>query len=61
MFRRRRDPDDVDREIRAHLEIAEAELRDAGLSDREARRQARLDFGRSPARATGPSTTLGAP
>jgi hypothetical protein len=36
---------DFDAEIKAHLELEEAELRAAGMSEDEARRTARLRFG----------------
>ena len=47
MFRRRRsrDPRDFADEVRAHLELEEARLRDEGLSADEAHRQARRAFG----------------
>ncbi len=44
-----RDPDDLARELRSHLEHEEAELRAAGIGPREAARLARVKLG-SPAR-----------
>jgi predicted permease len=44
-WRRRRADADLDREIRSHLELEEAERRDAGLTPEEARSAARRGFG----------------
>lgn len=43
--RRRRDPEDFAAEVRAHLDLEEARLRESGVSPDEAHRQARLAFG----------------
>lgn len=48
LLRSRRLDADLDAEIAAHLELAEKEARDSGLSAREARRVARLKFGAVP-------------
>jgi putative ABC transport system permease protein len=45
LFRRKRLDRELDREIRYHLESLEVEYRQRGLSDEEARRAARRDFG----------------
>jgi len=45
MFRRRRSADDFAEELQAHIELEAEELRREGLSDEEARRQARRKFG----------------
>ena len=45
MFRRRRSADDFAEEIRSHLELEADELRGEGLSEEEARRKARVEFG----------------
>jgi len=45
MFKRKRSAEDFVDEIRSHLELEADELRAAGLSDEEARRQARVEFG----------------
>jgi len=49
MFRRRRSSDDFAEEIKAHLELEADELKHEGLSDDEARRKARVEFGNVPA------------
>jgi len=48
LLRSRRLDADLDAEIAAHLELAEKEARDSGLTAREARRVARLKFGAVP-------------
>jgi len=45
MFRRRRSTDDFAEEIKAHLELEADELKSEGMSDDEARRKARVEFG----------------
>jgi predicted permease len=45
MFRRKRSADDFAEEIRAHLELEADELKREGLSDDEARRNAKIKFG----------------
>ncbi len=45
MFKRKRSAEDFAAEINAHLELEAEELRAEGLSDAEARRRARLEFG----------------
>ena len=45
MFRRRRTADDFAEEIRSHLELEADELRAEGLSQEDAYRRARVDFG----------------
>jgi macrolide transport system ATP-binding/permease protein len=45
MFRRRRSADDFAEEIRSHLELEADELQGEGLSEDEARRRARVEFG----------------
>jgi predicted permease len=45
MFRRRRSTDDFAEEIQSHLALEADELRQEGLSDDEARRRARVEFG----------------
>jgi len=45
MFRRRRNPDDFAEEIKSHLELEADELRSEGLSEEEARRKAKVEFG----------------
>ena len=45
MFRRRRSTDDFAEEIKAHLELEADELESEGLSEEEARRRARVEFG----------------
>lgn len=40
-----RDPDDLEREIRVHLELEESELRQVGIDAAEAHRRARVAFG----------------
>ncbi len=45
MFRRRRSADDFSEEIKAHLELEADELKREGLSDDEAHRKARVEFG----------------
>ena len=45
MFRRKRSAEDFAEEIKAHLELEADALRHEGLSDREARRKARSEFG----------------
>jgi predicted permease len=45
MFRRRRSEDDFAEEIKSHLELEADELRSEGLSEEEARRRARVEFG----------------
>ena len=45
MFKRRRSTDDFAEEIKAHLELEADELKREGLSEDEARRKARLEFG----------------
>lgn len=44
-MRRRRSGEDFAEEIRAHLELEAVELKSEGLSEEEARRQARVEFG----------------
>jgi macrolide transport system ATP-binding/permease protein len=41
MFRRRRSPEDFAQEIEAHLELEADDLKNEGLGEDEARRQAR--------------------
>lgn len=45
MFRRRRSADDFAEEIKSHFELEADELQSEGLSDEEARRRARVEFG----------------
>jgi len=45
MFRRRRSTDDFAEEIKAHLELEADELKSEGMSDDQARRKARVEFG----------------
>src|SRR6516225_7531003 len=45
MFRRGRRDEDFTEEIRAHIELEAAELRNDGLSDQEAHRRAKATFG----------------
>ena len=45
MFRRRRSTEDFAEEIKAHLELEADELESEGLSEEEARRRARVEFG----------------
>jgi hypothetical protein len=45
MFKRTRSTDDFAEEIKAHLELEADELKSEGLSDDEARRKARVEFG----------------
>ena len=45
MFGRKRSDKDFAEEIKAHLEMEAAELKSEGLSEEEARRQARVEFG----------------
>jgi predicted permease len=45
MFRRRRSADDFAEEIKAHLDLEADELRREGLSEDEANRRARIEFG----------------
>jgi len=45
MFKRKRSAEDFAEEIKAHLELEADELHSEGLSDEEARRRARVEFG----------------
>jgi len=45
MFKRRRSADDFAEEIKAHLELEADELKGEGLTEEEARRRARVEFG----------------
>ena len=45
MFSRKRSAEDFAEEVRAHLELEADELRSEGVSDQEARRRARVEFG----------------
>lgn len=45
MFKRKRSAEDFAAEIKAHLELEADELKREGLSDEEARRKARIEFG----------------
>jgi macrolide transport system ATP-binding/permease protein len=45
VFKRKRSADDFAEEIKAHLELEADELKREGLSDEEARRKARVEFG----------------
>jgi macrolide transport system ATP-binding/permease protein len=45
MFRRRRSADDFAEEIKSHLELQADQLQSEGLSEDEARRRARVEFG----------------
>src|SRR3954447_4451926 len=45
MFRRRRSADDFAEEIKSHCELEADELQSEGLSEEEARRRARVEFG----------------
>ena len=45
LWRRPQFEDDLDEEIRFHLETRAAELREAGLSERDAWRRVRREFG----------------
>jgi predicted permease len=45
MFRRKRSADDFAEEIKSHLELEADELRSEGLSEEEARRKAKVEFG----------------
>ena len=49
MFKRKRSADDFAAEIKAHLELEADELKREGLSDEEAHRKARIEFGNLPA------------
>ncbi len=49
MFKRKRSAEDFAEEIQAHLELEADDLRQEGLSEDEARRKARYDFGSLPA------------
>jgi predicted permease len=48
LWHRRRFNDDLAEEVRIHVEMAEARLREAGASPEEARNQARQQFGNQP-------------
>lgn len=48
MFRRKRNASDFDEEIKAHLALEADELRSEGLSEGEAYRRARVEFGNVP-------------
>src|SRR5215471_6760451 len=45
MFRRRRSADDFAEEIKSHFELEADELQSEGLSEKEAHRRARVEFG----------------
>src|SRR5262249_36247579 len=45
MFRRRRSADDFAEEIKSHFELEADELQSEGLSEKEAHRIARVEFG----------------
>ena len=45
MFKRRRSADDFAEEIKAHLTLEADELKGEGLTEEEARRRARVEFG----------------
>ncbi len=45
MFRRRRSADDFAEEIKSHIELEADELQSEGLSEEEARRRAKVEFG----------------
>jgi macrolide transport system ATP-binding/permease protein len=45
MFRRRRSTEDFAEEIKAHLELEADELKGEGLTDGEAHRKSRVEFG----------------
>src|SRR5215469_15890139 len=45
MFRRRRSADDFAEEIKSHFELEADELQSEGLSEEEARRRTRVEFG----------------
>ena len=45
MFKRRRSADDFAEEIKAHLGLEADELKSEGLTEEEARRRARVEFG----------------
>ncbi len=49
MFRRRRSTDDFAEEIKSHLELEADELQNEGLSEEQARRRARVEFGNAQA------------
>ncbi|HSZ16980.1 MAG TPA: ABC transporter permease [Terracidiphilus sp.] len=49
MFKQKRSREDFSAEVRAHLELEAAELKAEGLSEEEARRHARVEFGNVPA------------
>ncbi|MGA7109965.1 MAG: ABC transporter permease, partial [Terracidiphilus sp.] len=49
MFKQKRSREDFSAEVRAHLELEAAELKAEGLSDEEAQRRARVEFGNVPA------------
>jgi predicted permease len=49
MFRRRRSADDFAEEIKSHFELEADELHSEGLSEEEARRRARVEFGNAQA------------
>src|SRR5258705_171331 len=49
MFRRRRSADDFAEEIKSHFELEADELQSEGLSEEEARRRARVEFGNAQA------------
>ena len=49
MFRRRRSADDFAEEIKSHIELQADELQSEGLSEEEACRRARVEFGNAQA------------
>ena len=49
MFKRKRSAEDFKAEIEAHLELEAEDLRQEGMSEDEARRKARREFGSLPA------------
>src|SRR5271155_1556156 len=49
MFKHKRSTDDFAEEIKSHLELEADELKREGLSEDEARRKARVEFGNVPA------------
>src|SRR5580698_5111518 len=49
MFKRRRSADDFGQEIQSHFELEADELKSEGLSEEEARRRARVEFGNAQA------------
>ena len=53
MFRRKRSAEDFAAEIKAHLELEADEWKEEGMSEEQARTQARREFGMSARRRSG--------